>query len=167
MGGAVGIAISLVSIWIWWPHGGLVLGAAIVVGIVDWWSYGVMHNFAMNAACSRPVFQGPGEPDGPVLGWSILVPYIHAARNRRRFRGGFWDITRLESEEVPNVYSGISLGTFLAQTGILIWGVIQDTSITWWQALLAVIVLSTVLIFSPRLIVWLPLLAIVLMLIRG
>ena len=130
MVGTVGSAASLVTIWIWWPHGGFVLGAAIVLGVVNWWCLGIMHNVAWWRTAS--------------------------------LRGKFWDHSIQPAQAAKPVAASLLVGTFVAQTVLLVWGTIQSNSIIWWQALLAVIVLSTVLIFSPRVIVWIPLLALVL-----
>ena len=130
MGGAVGIAVSLVTIWIWWPYGGFFLVAAIVLGIVDWWSFGVMHNAAL--------------------------------RGRR-----FWDISIRSAVAAPDFATSVNMVASVAQTGLLIWGIIQSDAITWWQALVAVAGLSVLLMFIPTLIVFLPVVALVLVLIRA
>ena len=53
------------SIWL--------VGFSVASALVSLWSYGVMHNFAMDAA-----------------------------RRRRGFRGGFWDITATEADAAPD-----------------------------------------------------------------
>ena len=130
MGGAVGIAVSLVSIWIWWPHGGFLLGAIIMLGVVCWWSFGNMHNATL--------------------------------RGRQ-----FWDISKRSADAAPNFAAWINMAACVAQTGLLVWGVIQSDAITWWQALVAVVGLSALLMFIPTLIVFLPVVALVLVLIRA
>lgn len=130
MGGAVGIAISLVTIWIWWPRGGFVLGVAIVLGVINWWSFGIMHNAAL--------------------------------RGRR-----FWDISIGSAEAAPDFATLVNMVVSVAQTGLLIWGITQSDAIAWWQAMVAVAGLSVLLMFIPTLIVFLPVVALVLVLIRA
>ena len=119
MGGALGIALSFVSVWVWWPQGGFLLAAAVALGIVHWWCFGVMHN---------------------------SIRSINA---------------------ISDYVAWIDMVSCFVQVGLLIWGVIQSDAIMWWQALVAVVGLSVVLMFLADFIVFFPLLVLVPLLIRA
>ncbi len=70
-------------------------------------------------------------------------------------------------QAAPDFATSVNMVASVAQTGLLVWGIIQSDAITWWQALVAVSSLSILLMFIPKLIVFLPILALVLVLIRA
>lgn len=66
---------------------------ALVATIGTLWSYGVMHNFA-----------------------------TEAAKRRANYKGGFYDITEREADSVPNSIAGLNLLFSLASIGLLLYG---------------------------------------------
>lgn len=64
---------------------------SVVATIGEFWSFGVMHNFAMDAA-----------------------------RTRRTFRGGFYDITPQEAESAANWLAVVNFAFTLIAAGLLV-----------------------------------------------
>ncbi len=69
--------------WLFW--------SSVAVGVIALWSYGIMHNYAMEAAKRRP-----------------------------GFRGHFNDITEQEANEAPNWLAAMNLLSSLAAFVLLI-----------------------------------------------
>ncbi len=93
--GWLGLVISVVAVWLLWDNGGIWLAAAIAVGVIELWSWGVMHNHATNAA-----------------------------KNRSSYTGGFSDFTMREIDAVPNWLAMVNMVGFLAAIGLLIAGIV-------------------------------------------
>jgi len=95
--GWLSVAIGIgAAILLYMAGGGPLFWAALVASGVALWSWGVMHNFAMEAARKRP-----------------------------SFRGGFLDITEEEADAVPNWLATTNLVATLGCVGLLITGVIK------------------------------------------
>lgn len=73
----------------------VLLGIAALCTIGTLWTYGVMHNYAMEAAKRRP-----------------------------GFRGGFWDIEPREADAVPNALAVVSFVFSLASAVLLVTGIV-------------------------------------------
>ena len=73
----------------------ILLVIAIVFGIADFWSWGVMHNYATDQA-----------------------------KRRSSYSGGFYDFTRAEVDSVPNWITGINMAFSLANVALLIVAVV-------------------------------------------
>ncbi len=69
--------------WLFW--------SSVVSGVVATWSYGIMHNYAMEAAKRRP-----------------------------GFRGGFYDITEREADAAPDWLAALNMLSSLAAFVLLI-----------------------------------------------
>jgi hypothetical protein len=67
------------------------LSISVVLTIAEFWSWGVMHNYAMDAA-----------------------------KGRSGFRGGFYDITPWEADSVPNWITLINLAVSIGCLAMLI-----------------------------------------------
>ena len=91
--GWLGIAISAAATWLLWDNGILLPVAAITVGVIQFWSWGVMHNHA-----------------------------VMAAENRRAYSGRFYDLTKEEVDSAPNWVTAINMISFVAALGLLIAG---------------------------------------------
>lgn len=79
-----------------YASGHLVLFAlAILAAVGCWWSWGIMHNYATDAARQRPTY-----------------------------RGGFNDITEAEATAVPNWIAKINLGFSLAAFALLVTAIV-------------------------------------------
>ena len=93
--GWLGLVVCVVAAWRLWDNGGLWLAAAIGVGVIELWSWGVMHNHA-----------------------------TEAAKNRSSYTGGFSDFTKREVDAVPDWLAMVNLVGFVAAVGLLIAGFI-------------------------------------------
>ena len=91
--GWLGVVISAVATWLLWDNGWLWLVVAIGVGVIELWSWGIMHNFA-----------------------------TEAAKHRGNYTGGFYDITRREADAAPDWITMLNLVGFVAAIGLLIAG---------------------------------------------
>ena len=83
MGAAAGVIFYGLGEMVW-------LAASAVATMGELWSFGVIHNYAMDAATKRP-----------------------------GFRGGFWDVTAPEAESAPNRITMINLAFAVACLGVL------------------------------------------------
>ena len=72
----------------------VVFWLAVFTAVGTFWSYGVMHNFA-----------------------------TEAAKRRSSYKGKFYDITAKETDSVPNSIAGMNLLFSLASIGLLMYGV--------------------------------------------
>ena len=70
--------------------------AAVIATFIALWSWGVMHNFAVEAAKRRP-----------------------------SFRGDFYDITPAEADSVPDWLAIVNLIATLGCAGLLVVGIIR------------------------------------------
>ena len=95
--GVVAVAISIVTIWIWWPHGGIGLAVAIAVGLAGFWSYGIIHNHAMQEAKDEP-----------------------------GFTGDFFDEALPKTKLPPKFLISINMGATVSQVVILLLGLTRD-----------------------------------------
>ena len=91
--GWLGVALSAAATWLLWDNGILLPVAAIAIGIIQFWSWGVMHNHA-----------------------------VMAARSRRRYSGKFYDLTREEVDSAPNWVTAINMISFVAALAMFIAG---------------------------------------------
>jgi hypothetical protein len=89
--GFLGLVISSVAIWFLWDNGWAWILLGIFVTAVEFWSWGIMHNHATDAAKKR---------DG--------------------YSGGFYDLTPEEANSVPNWLAMVNLGGFVVAVGLLI-----------------------------------------------
>ena len=93
--GWLGVALSAAAAWLLWDNGGLWLASAIVVGVIELWSWGIMHNYATDAA-----------------------------KQRSGYTGGFHDFTAQEVNTVPNWISTINLIGFVMAIAVFVAGLI-------------------------------------------
>jgi hypothetical protein len=84
------------AIILYGADGGPLFWAALVATGLALWSWGVMHNFA-----------------------------IEAARKRSSFEGGFYDITEEEADSVPNWLAAVNLLATLGCGGLLVAGIVK------------------------------------------
>lgn len=73
----------------------VLLTAAVICCAATLWSYGVMHNYA-----------------------------IEAASQRTSFRGGFYDIEPSEADSVPDWLAGVNMGFSLISFGLCVASVV-------------------------------------------
>lgn len=100
--GFLGVIISVVAAWLLWDNGWLLPSLAVAIGIAQFWSWGVMHNHAVEAAETREERTG----------------------GREKYSGGFFDFTRQEVDSVPNGITWVNMFTFFAAVILLIIGFI-------------------------------------------
>ena len=91
--GWLGVLMSAVAAWLLWDNGVLLSVSAIAVGVIQFWSWGIMHNYAVNAA-----------------------------RNRRSYSGSFYDLSKEEVDSAPNWVTRTNMLSFVAALGLLITG---------------------------------------------
>ncbi len=88
------VAIGLVAcILLYGTEHRIAFWVAVVATAGTLWSYGVMHNFA-----------------------------TEAAKRRASYKGGFYDIIAKEADSVPNSIAGANLLFSLASFGLLLYG---------------------------------------------
>ena len=77
--GVIGVAMSVVGIWIWWPIGGLPLAGAIAIGIANWWSFGIIHNYAARSRdfWDTSPLRALNAPD--CLAWVHMITFVSSA----------------------------------------------------------------------------------------
>ena len=88
--GWLGVALSVAAAWFLRDQGWPWLAGAIAVGILQFWSWGVMHNYTVESAKKRP-----------------------------GYTGGFFDITPQDSNSVPDWITIVNMVGFLAALGLL------------------------------------------------
>ena len=93
--GWLGVAISIGAVWLLWDNGPVWIAVSIGVAILEFVTWGIMHNFA-----------------------------VEAAKNRPGYTGGFSDFTAREVDAVPNWLAQLNLAGFVAAVGLLIAGFI-------------------------------------------
>ncbi len=93
--GWLGVAISALATYLLWNAGGLWVAIAIGVGVVEFFSLGIMHNFAVEAAKKRP-----------------------------DYTDGFFDFTVREVDTIPNWLAVVNMLGFVASVGLLVFAVI-------------------------------------------
>ena len=87
--------MSAAATWLLWDNGILLPVAAIAIGVIQFWSWGVMHNHA-----------------------------VMAARSQRRYSGKFYDLTKEEIDSAPNWVTAINMISFVAALGMFITGLV-------------------------------------------
>ncbi len=90
--GWLGIVLSLVAAWLLRDDGWLWLVAA-AVALLEVWSYGIMHNHA-----------------------------VESAKKRLDYSGGFFDFNDRDWDAVPNWLAVVNMAGFLAAVGLLVAG---------------------------------------------
>ena len=93
--GWLGVVISAIAAWLLWDDGWLWRIVPIGVGIIELCSWGIMHNFATEAAKQRP-----------------------------NYTGNFYDLTKREVDTVPNWLAMLNLAGFIAAIGLLLVGLV-------------------------------------------
>ncbi len=93
--GWLGVVISALAAYLLWNEGGLWVVLAIGVGVVEFVSWGIMHNYAVEAAERRP-----------------------------DYTGGFFDFTAHEINMVPNWLAVLNMLGFVAAVGLLVVGIL-------------------------------------------
>ncbi|MBK8631081.1 MAG: hypothetical protein IPN84_13060 [Sphingomonadales bacterium] len=91
--GWLSILVALIAAYLHWGHSGFSMWTSLLFGVLAFWSWGVMHNFAMQAA-----------------------------RKRDDFAGGFYDIQDSELESVPNWIALVNFFAAIGCLGMLIVG---------------------------------------------
>ena len=89
--GWLGVVMSGAAAWLHWDSGIIWIMIAIGVGIIQLWSWGVMHNYA-----------------------------VMAARNRSSYSGNFFDFTKNEVAAAPNWATVVNLVSFFAAFALVI-----------------------------------------------
>ncbi len=95
MGGWVSVIVSLIAIWLLWDDGWILLSLSIFIGLVNFWSFGIMHNYA-----------------------------IESSKRRRRFHGGFSDYDEFDALSIPNWITWINMFSFFVLVVLLIIGIV-------------------------------------------
>ena len=90
--GWLGIVLSVVAAWLLRDDGWLWL-VAVAVALLEVWSYGIMHNHA-----------------------------VESAKKRLDYMGGFFDLNDRDMDAVPNWLAGVNMAGFLAAVGLLVAG---------------------------------------------
>ena len=93
--GWLGVVISAIAAWLLWDNRWLWFIVAVGVGVIELWSWGMMHNYT-----------------------------TEAAKHRESYTGGFYDFTEREVEAAPDWIVQLNLVGFIAAIGILIVGLI-------------------------------------------
>ena len=93
--GFLGVVIAGGATWLLWDNGWPLVTVSIIVAAIEFWSWGVMHNYATEAAKGRPDYSG-----------------------------GFYDFTKREVESVPDWLAVVNLLSFIAAVGLLITGLV-------------------------------------------
>ena len=87
--------------------------------------------------------------------WTFGIMHEAAFIGSRRF----WNVDpELGADRAPDWVAWVSFGAFVAQSGLLIWGMFYDPSIAWWYTLPALPVLIFLLARLPALMVYFPIL---------
>ena len=92
--GWLGVLMSGVAAWLLWDNGIIWIVSAIGVGLVQFWSWGIMHNHA-----------------------------VMAARNRSSYSGEFYDFTNEEVDSIPNWITVVVLTRFRGHLNLTMQGV--------------------------------------------
>lgn len=93
--GWLGVVISVVAGWLLRDQGWPWLAGAIGVGVLEFWSWGIMHNYA-----------------------------VESAKKRGDYTGGFFDITPRDAGSIPDWITTVNMLGFVAAVGLLIAGLI-------------------------------------------
>lgn len=94
--GWLAVVVGLAAcVLLWTQDAYVLLGLASACTVVCLWSYGVMHNYA-----------------------------VESAKGRRSYGGGFGDFTARDMEAVPNWLAGLNLAFSAAVLGFLIVGIV-------------------------------------------
>ena len=93
--GWLGVVLSVTAAWFLRDQGWPWLAAAIAVGVLELWSWGLMHNHAVEYAKQRP-----------------------------GYTGGFFDITPRDASSIPDWVTNVNMLGFVAAVGLLIAGLI-------------------------------------------
>ena len=93
--GFLGVVIAGVATWLLWDNGWQLITVSIIVTAIEFWSWGVMHNYAVDAAKDRPGYSGR-----------------------------FYDFTKREVALVPDWLAVVNLLGFIAAVSLLIAGLV-------------------------------------------
>lgn len=93
--GWLGPVINVVAVFLLWDQGGFWLISAICAGVVGFWSWGVMHNYA-----------------------------VEEAKRRSDYTGEFYDLTPEEAAAVPDWLAKVNFAAFAVGVVLLIVGFI-------------------------------------------
>ena len=93
--GWLGVVLSVAAAWLLRDQGWLWLAGAIAVGMLEFWSWGIMHNYATESAKKRPDYSG-----------------------------GFFDIEPRDATSVPDWIATVHMIGFIAAVGLLVAGLI-------------------------------------------
>ena len=93
--GWLGVVLSVAAAWLLRDQGWSWLASAIAVGVLELWSWGIMHNFA-----------------------------VESAKERAGYIGGFFDITPRDASSIPDWITIVNMLGFIAAVGLLVAGVI-------------------------------------------
>ena len=93
--GFLGVVIAGIATWLLWDNGWPLITVSIIVIAIEFWSWGVMHNHAVDAAKKKPGYSGK-----------------------------FYDFTKREVESVPDWLAVMNLLGFIAAVGLLITGLV-------------------------------------------
>ena len=93
--GWLGVLLSVVAAWLLRDQGWPWLAAAIVVGILEFWAWGIAHNFA-----------------------------VESAKKREGYTGGFHDITQRDAQSIPDWIASVHMLGFIAAVVLLVAGLV-------------------------------------------
>lgn len=93
--GFLGVVIAGVATWLLWDNGWPLITVSIIVTAIEFWSWGVMHNYAVDAAKERPGYSGK-----------------------------FYDFAKREVESVPDWLGVVNFLGFVAAICMLIMGLV-------------------------------------------
>ncbi len=88
--GWLGVVFSVCAAWLLRDDGWLWFGAAIGVGVLELWSWGIMHNYA-----------------------------VESARSRSDYKGGFYDFTPRDVAAAPNWITVTNMIGFASAAALL------------------------------------------------
>jgi hypothetical protein len=94
--GFLGVIIAGIAAWLLWDNGWPFIVATIFVAIIEFWSWGVMHNYA-----------------------------TEEAKNRHNYSGEFYDLTTGEVDSAPNWLTVLNLLGFIIAVGLLVMGFVM------------------------------------------
>jgi hypothetical protein len=95
--GWLSVALGGLAAFLFWGTGHtLLMVLAIVLALVCLWSWGVMHNYA-----------------------------TEAAKHRSNYNGGFYDITAQEANSVPNWITNVNIISTLGSVALLVTALIS------------------------------------------